>query len=138
MSYKKLLINKDDLFYQISSSTPGVSNLAYAAISAKLYVRGWNMIDDLINLYDTPDGVRPAGKIVLCTYNEIPVGVAVQMDWGHREFFVRGKFRLNGIGTKMNQALVNETSWNEKIYAKSGRMDCVRFFERIGVELRDG
>ena len=136
MSYKKLTIDQDDLYYEIATMNPNASKLAYKAIAAKLYVRDWNLIDDLINIHQTPDDVEPEGIIVLCEYNGVAIGVAVQMRWLHREFFVRGKYRRNGIASKMNQFLNNESSLGQKFYGKPGRMDCVDFFKKINVELR--
>lgn len=135
MSYKKLIIDQEDLYYEIATMNPNVSKLAYKAISNKLYVRDWNLINDLVNLFTTPDDKYPQGIICICEYKGKPVGVAVQMEYGHRQFFVRGKFRRNGIGSKMNQFLNNESSLGQKFYGKPGRRDCTEFFNKIGVKL---
>lgn len=135
MSYKKVTINQNYLVYRVGIENPQASTLAYNAIISKLYVKEWNLITDLLKIYDCPDNIKPDGIIVLCEHDDNPIGVAVQMNWNHREFFVKGIYRRNGIGEKMNRILNDSLVNNKKVYGKQGGKNCVKFFEKINLKM---
>ena len=72
--------------------------LAQIALSNVLFVRGWNLQEDLKSIIKNGLGINQ--DIMLATLADYPVGVCVKCD-NQLQIFVRRPYRNYGIGGKL-------------------------------------
>lgn len=110
--------------------------LAKEALQARLYVPGWDMNPTLHYIINTSNSINYG--VAVAYMDSVPVGVAiVKTSWnGVVYVFVRKKYRCNGVGRKLVNALISNYYGGEYPCGHAtGATGCVDFFHKVGLDI---
>jgi len=114
-----------DILESVMFHEENPKHLASLAIKENLYVRGWNMRNELERILS--NGLGNNEIILLATLADYPIGVCIVYD-KHIEIFVRKAYRRYGIGSKMVEIMKSKR--NDILWGSEGTQGTLDFWRK--------